>query len=257
METKGLIDEVKRNVNFLLAGSGLRREEGEQPVRRLLYHLLMTLSLHDRLSAEERAEVKKLHKRYKNLFASKVNLKEKKGEGGKEKIPPHPPIKEKAPQRIAKETSSCVGDANEISEAFREECLGFLGQYDQQLLTDFYNYWSEANPRTGKMRFQGKRYWDTRKRLERWVKNQYSSDIKAAALRLQKARGKQSEQQAREQATSQAQQSEAQERERANAELERRIEESKAGAVSREEWLAMKAAGAAGGQSPAPEGGEP
>ncbi|MBQ4387116.1 MAG: hypothetical protein II822_05905, partial [Prevotella sp.] len=61
METKVLIDEVKRNVNFLLAGSGLRREEGEQPVRRLLYHLLMTLSLHDRLSAEERAEVKKLH----------------------------------------------------------------------------------------------------------------------------------------------------------------------------------------------------
>ena len=117
------------------------------------------------MSAGERDEVKKLYRRFKNLFASKMNLKEKKGEGGKEKIPPHPPIKEKASQRIDKETSPCVGDADDFSEAFRKECLGFVGQYDMQLLTDFFNYWSEANPRTGKMRFQGKRYWDTRKRL--------------------------------------------------------------------------------------------
>ena len=242
-----LIDEVKRNVNFLLAGSGLRREEGEQPVRRLLYHLLMTLSLHDRLSAEERAEVKKLHKRYKNLFASKVILKERKERLEKKSLPPHPLLKEKGVQRIDKENIYMAAGANadfeERREAFRQECLRLLTKDNKQLVADFFHFYSQPC-KHGKMLFERKHYWDTESRLMLWMNRSFNLDNTAAALRLERLKGRQSEQQAREQATSQAQQSEAQERERANAELERRIEESKAGAVSREEWLAMKAAGA-------------
>ena len=84
------------------------------------------------------------------------------------------------------------------------------------------------------MRFEEQRYWDTEKRLKRWVKNQYSSDIKAASERLTKTRKKQG-------ANVEEMQQQAQEREQANEQLEREIAERKARAVTHAEWLAMKA----------------
>ena len=127
-------------------------------------------------------------------------------------------------------TRPCVGDAD--LEAFRKECLGYVSQYEHQLVADFYNYWTERDT-TGRMRWQKQRFWNTEKRLARWVKNQYSSDISAAAVRLNKAQGAPQADSARQRAI-------AAERERANAEAERQREADKAGAVSYEEWQASK-----------------
>ena len=125
----------------------------------------------------------------------------------------------------------CVGDAK---EAFHEECLKYVGQYDTQQLTDFYLYWSEENE-NGKMRFENERFWNTEKRLKRWVKNQYSSAITAAALRLSKLQKQQGKD-----ATGAEQQRIAQERTDANDRLEQEIAERKKNAVSYEEWLVSK-----------------
>ena len=160
------------------------------------------------------------------------DLKERKKRGEKKKSPRTPLIKEKQPEKIEKETSVCVGDAK---EDFRQECLRYIGQYDKQLVTDFYYYWSETSKR-GTMRFQRQKYWDTEKRLKRWCKNQYSSDITSAALRLERLKK-------REQGVSSVSERDrklAAEREEANARLDREIEERKKGAVSHEEYLRMK-----------------
>ena len=126
--------------------------------------------------------------------------------------------------------------AGGAKEAFREECLKRIGQYNRDRLADFFNYWSEENPRTGKMRFQGKRYWNLDSRLKRWMNTQYSVDNTAASERLKKARGRQQ----KEQIDTAQQRAIAAERERANAEAERQREADKAGAVSYEEWQASK-----------------
>ena len=76
------------------------------------------------------------------------DLKERKKRGEKKKSPRTPLIKEKQPEKIEKETSVCVGDAK---EEFRQECLRYIGQYDKQLVIDFYYYWSETSKR-GTMR---------------------------------------------------------------------------------------------------------
>lgn len=149
-------------------------------------------------------------------------LKERKKRGEKKKSPRTPLIKEKKPEKIEKETSVCVADAKEF---FRQECLQYIGQYDKQLVADFYYYWSEASKR-GTMRFQRQKYWDTEKRLKRWCKNQYSSDITSAALRLERLKKKEPERTT--------------EREDENARLEQEIAERKRNAVSYEEYLKMK-----------------
>ena len=148
--------------------------------------------------------------------------KERKKRGEKKKSPRTPLIKEKQPEKIEKEILSLDADAKEV---FRKECLSFIGQYDEQQVTDFYHYWSEASKR-GTMRFQRQKYWDTEKRLKRWCKNRYSSENTAAARRLERLRKKETEREP--------------ERKRNQERLEQEIAERKRNAVSYEEYLRMK-----------------
>ena len=156
------------------------------------------------------------------LNSSESDLKERKKRGEKKKSPRTPLIKEKKPEKIEKEILSLDADAKEV---FRKECLSFIGQYDEQQVTDFYHYWSEASKR-GTMRFQRQKYWDTEKRLKRWCKNRYSSENTAAALRLERLKKKAPETEP--------------ERKRKQERLEQEIAERKRNAVSYEEYLKMK-----------------
>ena len=88
------------------------------------------------------------------------------------------------------------------------------------------------------MLFEEQKHWSTKNRLARWVNNQHSSEIKAASERLKKARGKRQKEGDEERRSKEL----AAQREDANARLEKEIEERKAGAVSRAEWEAIKAA---------------
>ena len=224
-------EKIEGNVTELLELSGI--ENDGRVVRQTLHHMLMCVKLYETLDAEKRERVAKWRKHFQFLIEIRFNLKERKGRKEKKTSPSYSPIKDKAEEAKGDEI---IYIASGAKEAFREECLKYAGQYDSERLADFINYWSEENPRTGKMRFQGKRYWNLDCRLKRWMNTQYSVDNTAAAERLKKSRKKQQrtsdeEQKSREQAA---------QREEANARLEAEIEERKAGAVSYEEWLASK-----------------
>ena len=223
--------KIEQDVVDLLNLSGIDNEG--LVVQQTLHHMLMCVKLYETLDAEQRARVAKWRKHFQFLNNIRFNLKERKGRKDKKASPSYSPIKEKPQEAKADEMIYIAGGAK---EAFREECLKRIGQYNRDRLADFFNYWSEENPRTGKMRFQGKRYWNLDSRLKRWMNTQYSVDNTAAAERLKRARGKQAQEQ-----TATAQQREiAAEREAANARREQEQEASKAGAVSYEEWKAMK-----------------
>ena len=229
------IEKIEGYVTDLLEISGIGHEDKEQPLRLTLYHMLMCVKLYEGLDEVTRGVVAKWRKHFQYLIAIKFHQKETKRRKERKAFPSNTPIQEKEKKDKKEKTIPPVCDAK---EAFRKECLSYVGQYDTKLLTDFYNYFSEANPRTGKMRWQGKRYWDTKKRLDRWVRNTISTNSVAAAERLKKARGKQVKEGDEERRSKEL----AAQREEANARLEEQIEQSKAGAVTREEWLAMKAA---------------
>ena len=227
------IEKIEGYVTELLEISGIGHEDKEQPLRLTLYHMLMCVKLYEGLDGSTRDVVAKWRKHFQYLIAIKFHLKETKRRKERKAFPSDTPIEKKEKKDKKEKTIPPVCDAK---EAFRKECLSYVGQYDTKLLTDFYNYFSEANPRTGKMRWQGKRYWDTKKRLERWVRNSISTDSVAASERLKKARGKQRKEGDEERRSKEL----AVEREEANARREREHEQSKAGAVSYEEWLATK-----------------
>ena len=221
-------------VDCLLESWAVQGEGDERGVYSVLRDLLMAWAHYELMSDQERALVTALCKKMQHYFDTKCMLKERKRKSTKEKFPLKPLLKEKEKKEIEKKPRPCVCDAK---EAFRLECQKYGGQYDKQLVNDFFYYFTEPT-KSGKMLFEEQKHWSTKNRLARWVNNAFSSDNMAAAERLKKARGRQ----AKEQADTKAQQEQIAQREEANARLEAEIEERKAGAVSRAEWEAIKAA---------------
>ena len=225
--------KIEGYVRCLLESWALHEDGEERVVWETLHDLLMAVSRYELMSAAEKDMTTKLCKKLQYHFETKFALKERKRKAKKENFPPNPLIKEKQTKEIEKKVCVCVCDAK---EAFRQECLGFIGQYDKQLVANFFYYYSQPT-KSGKMLWQVQKHWSTKNRLELWVNNQHSADIMAASERLKKARGKRQKASDEEARSKQL----AAEREEADARREREQEESKAGAVSREEWLAMKA----------------
>ena len=224
------IEVIERYVDQVLEVNGFCKGDKEL-LRQLLHRLYTAATMFHLMTEEQRALIGRIQSQLSPFFVTKCNLKEGKRKGRKRNIPPTPPIKvkegmvkdEKTPSRAARR------------EAFHQECLEYVGLYDTQLLSGFYNYWSEENTRTGKMRYEDERHWNTERRLKRWVKNQYASADTAAALRLEKAKkGKKKE------VDTARQQQAAAERSEANDRLFQAIEENKRNAVSHDEWLALK-----------------
>ena len=228
------LEKIDGYVRCLLESWAVHDEGNERGVYQVLRDLLTAWAHYELMSADERVLVTALCKKMQHHFDTKCMLKERKRKTTKEKFPLKPLLKEKEKKEIEKKAPAPVCNAK---ETFRKECLGYVKQYNMQLVADFYYYWSEEDPRTGKMRFEEKKHWNTKNRLERWVNNSFSSADLAASERLKKARGQKQKASDEEARSKQL----AAEREEADARREREQEESKAGAVSREEWLAMKA----------------
>ena len=222
--------KIERYVEDLLTVSGILKDGAEQPVWLLLHHLYSAVAMYELMNPQQRALIAGIQRKLRYFFDAKCDLKERKRKQEKENTPPHPLYKEKA--RKEKEEKNIYIEGR---EAFHQECLSYVNKYDVDRLADFYNYWSEVNEKTGKMRFEKERYWNTERRLKRWMNTSYSADNSAAALRLEREKKKT----VKHVATTVEQQAIAAKRAADNARLEQEIRERKAKAVSHEEYLKM------------------
>ena len=215
--------------------SGMRNEGGEGQCRSLLYHLFTAVEIFRLMVPQEKETVAEWYQLFAKDFRVNLFLKELKSKKNKEKTAPAPHRKEKnKKEKVQKTTHTTKGAASlfEIRQkAFWDACLKFEPEYDRQLLLKFFCYWAEQVNGTELMLWETKKSWNMRLRLKAWSKKSYQLDDKAAALRLERAKGK---------ATAKQATADAAEREDANARLEQEIAERKAGAVSYEEWLKMK-----------------
>lgn len=54
-------------------------------------------------------------------------------------------------------------------EHFYHSLMPFVGQYGDDMIADFFDYWSEPNRSNTKMRFELEKTWDVSRRLRRWA----------------------------------------------------------------------------------------
>ena len=77
-------------------------------------------------------------------------------------------------QASNKQSTTTKNNKNE--KEFKEEILSYSNEYDNFILKDFFNYWSEWNKSETKMRWQLEKTWQTGRRLSTWFKR--SKDFK-------------------------------------------------------------------------------
>ena len=57
---------------------------------------------------------------------------------------------------------------------FYQSILPYAGQYDREMLNDFFQYWTELDKRRRRMRFEMQKTWETGKRLNLWSRKQFT-----------------------------------------------------------------------------------
>ena len=234
-------EKIEQYVDSLLNLSGIDNGEGERPMWFLLHHLYCAVAAFELMGDEEKAFVKGMQRRLKYFFSVNVNLKERKRKTEKEILPPTPLSLEKENKEKEEKTREIAGreisvpfsDLDVRRNAFRQEVWARRDKYDVQMLADFFNYWSDENPRTHKMRFEEQRYWNIDRRLPRWKSNQFSNANQSAAIRLKKTQQKM----VQEQTEAEKNQAAAAERQQENAEREAKTAQSKQQQMLTEEYI--------------------
>ena len=195
-------EKIKRYVLDLLRLSGLDLE-GESAAGTLLFHAYVAVAMFELMDANERALIKGMQRRMKYFFSSNFNLKERKRKTEKEILPPTPLSIEKENKEKEEKTREIAGreisvpfsDLDARRNVFRQAVWARRDKYEVQMLADFFNYWSDENPKTHKMRFEEQRYWNIDRRLPRWKSNQFSAANVQAAIRLKRTQKQQAAEQ--------------------------------------------------------------
>lgn len=76
----------------------------------------------------------------------------------------------KNPQTILEDTKE-YKTIEERKAEFKNSLLPFLKEYDQNMVKDFFEYWSEHGERDKKMRFEKEKSFGISRRLGTWLKN--------------------------------------------------------------------------------------
>ena len=228
------------HVDKILEVLGVEKND-ESCVHDLLHHMYVAVYMFQQMGDRDRAYVVEMQKKMKKFFVFNCKLKERKSTRETEKFPPHPLNKEKGQEEKAEKTTHTAGrDFSAVSvslerrrDAFKQEVLLRRGRYTDQMLENFFNYWGEEDPKTGKMKFEFQKTWNIDRRLKRWLNNSYTSSDAAAAIRLKRTRSNVSQQEKDNQQLQVAAQVRQQQEE-----IERqKAEENKAGRMSIDEFI--------------------
>lgn len=230
-----------QRVEALMKGVGLSEKSAELPVRQLMHHLLMARVMYETMTAEERAIVDIWQKKTKKVYDAKCVLKEGESKQRKEKSLSALPYKEKEKkERDDKTTQTAAGASSDVSdffkarkEAFRKACFSYSEKYPEVDFEAFFDYWSEKMKRREMMKWETKQSWELENRIRAWKKKCYTVNDTEANIRLERTKGKASQQER----DTQQQQMAAQAR-RQQEEIERqKDEETKAGRMSIDEYI--------------------
>ena len=237
-------EKIEERVISLLENSPIEREGDEKPLRQALFHMLMAVGILDTMSDEEKKQVIKEKKHFDYFFSTKLNIRNRKRKEKKKGFP-HTPYKDKAEkEREIERGSSCEGvsdfGADDLAmrkKAFWNELMKREAIYGREMLQDFFDHWGEESRTKGILLFEKRTHWNLDSRLRKWSRDCQTLANAEAAERMRRRLKRQAKEQGD---TAERQKELAAQREEANARLEEQIEQSKAGAVSYEEWLATK-----------------
>ena len=157
-------EKIERYVDDLLTVMGIDKDGEEQLLWLFLHHACCAAAIYEVLGDDMKPVYTEMLKKLNYFFSSKISVKQRKRRKEKENFPPYPLLKEKDKKEKGEKniyTHTAVGETGIVfseldqrREAFKMECWARRDRYDRELLANFFNYWSDVNPKTHKMRFE-------------------------------------------------------------------------------------------------------
>ena len=77
-----------------------------------------------------------------------------------------------------KEIKNNIISLDERKLKFAETIKPFVSDYGKDICKEFYLYWTEPNTSKTKLKFELQRTWEIKRRLDRWVKNNFNKPKK-------------------------------------------------------------------------------
>ena len=74
-----------------------------------------------------------------------------------------------------KEKKTKLKDINQRLKDFEIDMQSFINQYDENLLKEFFDYWTEPNKSNTKMKFELQQTFDISRRLKTWERNDFGN----------------------------------------------------------------------------------
>ncbi|MDK2772163.1 MAG: hypothetical protein KYX68_08075 [Flavobacterium sp.] len=59
-------------------------------------------------------------------------------------------------------------DIKERKDVFKNQIFQFSSQFSKETLDSFYDYWTEENRQTGRLKFEDEKYWNLESRISNW-----------------------------------------------------------------------------------------
>ena len=203
----GDIELIDNGIVRQLENNGLKYGEKEQQIKQLLTHAYMAVKMYWAMSPDDRVLASEWHKKFRRSFSLRNFLKERKRHRER-KNPPCTPLIRKGLLEKGHKISLSVGrDGGALDERkkkFWAELEQYIGKYNRQMVLQFYYYWAEEMKGVDQMRWEIQKSWNTSYRLAAWSKRSFAKNDEAAALRLERAKGKKSSPQAANTAEQQA-----------------------------------------------------
>lgn len=82
------------------------------------------------------------------------------------------PSKEILPQSSPKQETTQEESLLNRRAKFQAECNAFTNVYGDKMVSEFFDYWAEADRSMRKMRFEKQPTWETKRRLDVWAKKE-------------------------------------------------------------------------------------
>jgi hypothetical protein len=64
----------------------------------------------------------------------------------------------------------------QLQEKFYDSLVEFVDEFGSEMIREFYDYWSEPNRSKTKILYQLQKTWDTKRRLQRWKRNNFNNE---------------------------------------------------------------------------------
>ena len=107
-------------------------------------------------------------------------IKEKRADagrkGGKSKANDKQMLNKESKVKNSKIQKKKVNNITDRRDSFQNHLNQFEDEFGKESINEFYNYWTEPNKSNTKLKFEMQPTWDTKRRLQRWVGNDFNSN---------------------------------------------------------------------------------